>query len=124
MARNDAERWELAPTTRAAGEARAHVDRHREALGEDAWQRARLLISELATNAVRHGAGRIELTIETRPTLLRFCVRDEGAGRPTPRIPGENGGFGLHLVADLSDRWGHGGRGTGVWFEVDREAVA
>ncbi len=69
-------------------------------------------------------AGRIELTIETRPTLLRFCVRDEGAGRPKQRPPGADGGFGLHLVADLSDRWGHGGSGTCVWFEVGRQKVA
>ncbi len=123
-ARIEAERWELARTAQAAGEARAHVDRYRAALGEDAWRRARLLVSELATNAVRHGTGRIELIIETRPTLLRFCVRDEGAGRPKQRPPGADGGFGLHLVADLSDRWGHGGSGTCVWFEVGRQKVA
>jgi len=122
--RDEAERWELARTAQAAGEARAHVDRYREALGEEAWRRARLLVSELATNAVRHGAGRIELTIETHPTALRFCVRDEGSGRPERRPPGADGGFGLHLVADLSDRWGQGGSGTGVWFEVGRRRVA
>jgi len=118
------ERWELQRTTRAAAEARAHVEPFRDALGEDAWQRARLLVSELATNAVRHGAGRIELLIAPTDGGLRFCVCDEGAGRPTPRSPGPDGGFGLHLVADLSDRWGQGEHDTSVWFEVDGKEIA
>lgn len=117
------EQWELERTTRAAGEARAYVDRHRDALGEDAWRRARLLVSELATNALRHGAGRIELRLEATAVGLWVCVHDEGGGRPVPRTPGADGGYGLHLVADLSDRWGQDDGGA-VWFEVDRQAVA
>lgn len=113
------ERWELERTTRAAGEARAHVDRHRDALGEDAWRRARLLVSELATNAVRHGRGRIELRLSATADGLHVCVADEGGGRPVARTPGDDGGHGLHLVADLSDRWGSEHEGT-VWFEIDR----
>lgn len=120
-ARERVERWELARTTRAAGEARRRVDGHRDALGEDAWRRARLLVSELATNAVRHGSGRIELALEPTARGLRVTVSDEGGtGRPTPRTPGADGGFGLHLLADLSDRWGEGAAGTTIWFEVDR----
>ena len=122
-ARDDGERWELARTTRAAGEARARVDRHRAVLGEDGWRRARLLVSELATNAVRHGSGRIELRIVPTPKGLRFCVCDEGRGDRGRRAPGPDGGFGLHLVADLADRWGQGPT-RDVWFEVDHREVA
>ena len=116
--------WELTRDSRAAGEARAHVDGHRGRLGEDGWRRARLLISELATNAVRHGRGRIELQIVEEAGHVRFCVRDEGGagGRPEAREPGADGGFGMHLVADLSDRWGRGRHGTCVWFELDGPA--
>lgn len=124
MAERGEERWELSRHPRAASEARVHVDAHRAALGDDAWHRARLLVSELATNAVRHGRGRIELVITPNRGGLRFCVTDEGGGHPTRRTPGEGGGFGLHLVADLADRWGEDDNGTCVWFEVDREAVA
>ncbi len=119
--RDETVQWELARTTGAAGEARAHLARYRDALGEDGWQRARLLVSELATNAVLHGAGRIELSIVRTPSALRFSVCDQGTGRPVPRTPGDDGGFGLHLVADLSDRWGQDEDSTSVWFEVDRE---
>lgn len=121
--RDQGERWELARTTRAAGEARARVDGHRQCLGEDGWRRARLLVSELATNAVRHGSGRIELLIVPTPQGLRFCVCDEGGGVRERRPPGEDGGFGLHLVADLADRWGQEPT-RDVWFEVDRREIA
>lgn len=125
-AHDQAEQWELTRTTRAAGEARALVDRHRDALGEDVWRRARLLVSELATNAFRHGDGRIELSIAITPARLRVCVSDEGddGGRPAARTPGADGGYGLHLVADLSDRWGQSRAPTSVWFEVDRAGTA
>lgn len=116
--------WELARTTEAAREARVHIDGHRDALGEDAWRRARLLVSELATNAVRHGRGRIVLAIRATGRGLHVSVTDDGGGgRPTRRTPGDDGGFGLHLVADLADRWGDGGTGTCVWFEVDRDST-
>jgi anti-sigma regulatory factor (Ser/Thr protein kinase) len=121
---DDGDRWELGRTIAAAGEARAHVLRYRDTLGEDGWQRARLLVSELATNAVRHGVGRIELRVTRTPTGLRFTVGDEGGRHPTPRTPGDDGGFGLHLVDDLSDRWGHGTEGTSVWFDVDIRRAA
>lgn len=117
-------RWELARTARAASDARAHADAYRTVLGEEPWRRARVVVSELATNAVRHGEGRIELRIDPTPTGLRFCVTDEGSGRPALRTPGIGGGYGLHLVADLADRWGELGPGTAVWFEVDGEAAA
>ena len=116
----EGERWELVRSTRAAGEARAHADRYREVLGEEPWRRARLLVSELATNAVRHGSGRIELGIAPTRRGLRFDVRDEGGGRPARRTPGDTGGFGLHLVADLADRWGQEPGSAAVWFEIDR----
>lgn len=117
-------RWELSRTTLAAREARTHVDGYRATLGEEPWRRARLLVSELATNAVRHGRGRIELVVEVRPAGIRFSVADEGAGRAVPRTPGDDGGFGLHLVEDLADRWGQGAAGAAVWFDVDAEIAA
>ncbi len=114
------EQHELERSSSAPGAARRHVDEHRNALGEDAWRRARLLVSELVTNALRHGSGAIVLELTPLPSGgLRVCVHDEGGGRPEPREPDEDGGYGLHLVRDLSDRSGHGEGINAMWFEID-----
>jgi anti-sigma regulatory factor (Ser/Thr protein kinase) len=84
-----------------------------------------LVISEVVTNAVRHGGGREVLFAMTpKPDLLCVQVTDGGAGFvPVPRAMGseEGGGFGLFLVERLTRRWGmtreHGR--TRVWFELD-----
>ena len=79
-----------------------------------------LLVSELVTNAVRHGAGDIGLRLIRAGSLL--CeVRDEGHDLPALRsndITAESG-RGLQLVTALADRWGTQRTPTGkvVWFE-------
>ncbi|MEE1940465.1 ATP-binding protein [Streptomyces sp. TRM 70361] len=110
----------------------------REFVGEvlDDWgvtereEEVRLCVSELATNAVRHGMPsgdrfRVRLTLPRRG-VLRMEVRDRGAGRPCVRRPGlhEEGGRGLLLVDALADAWGVGGRvpgepGKTVWCEFE-----
>lgn len=84
-----------------------------------------LVVSELATNAVRHGAGDMEVRIHPGPDQVRVEVLDDG-GAPVPEPPGAPpldtvGGRGLHLVRALSQAWGTGfdvrGR-TLVWAEV------
>ena len=84
---------------------------------------ATLLASELATNALVHGRGRIELRLRlTRDRLVLESV-DEGQHMPRRRRAGddEEGGRGLHLVATLADRWGFRATDDGkvVWAEVD-----
>jgi anti-sigma regulatory factor (Ser/Thr protein kinase) len=87
---------------------------------------ALLLISELVTNAVRHGSPPILLALECDGEGLRVRVRDGAPALPRPRdsIPEDEGGRGLALVDALSDAWGaepvvdeHGG-GKSVWFEL------
>src|SRR4051794_27845446 len=79
-----------------------------------------LLVSELVTNAVRHGAGDIGLRLIRTASLL--CeVRDDGYDLPTLRataLTAENG-RGLQLVTALAERWGAQRTPTGkvVWFE-------
>jgi PAS domain S-box-containing protein len=89
---------------------------------------ARLLVSEIVTNSVRHGgAGEddwIGLDVAISPAALRVEVCDNGAGftpAPTHPAPDDVGGRGLFLVEQMADRWGHADAGTRVWFEVDRE---
>jgi anti-sigma regulatory factor (Ser/Thr protein kinase) len=90
-----------------------------------------LLVSELATNSVRHGGGTedtalsLELTVAPGKQVgVRWC--DSGAGFEGPvRSPREDGrgGWGLVLVDQLASRWGvdRDGRFC-VWFELDLAA--
>ena len=89
-----------------------------------------LLVSELASNSVRHcdaGSGRLsmEANVSARSVRLRVC--DEGHGfeepeQPAPHADGD-GGFGLVLLDRLADRWGvQRNGGFCVWFEVGRTA--
>ena len=82
-------------------------------------QDARLLVTELATNAVRHGQGPIVLSVELDGERARFAVRDDGSGRPRMRDePGADGGWGLRIVDRIADRWGVEPSGPEVWFEL------
>lgn len=109
----------------APAAARQIIDRL-ERLRPDVAVNARLLVSELVANAVRHVRrdGHIGMQVEVRDDALHVEVLDPGAGfvpqaRHTESPLGS--GWGLHLVDELSDRWGvDGGAPTRVWFEIDR----
>jgi len=85
-----------------------------------------LVVTELVTNAVRHGApgGRMLVAATPKPEFLCVQVTDEGPGlvpRPGAMASDENGGFGLFIVEQLTRRWGmtRENRRTRVWFEFD-----
>ncbi len=69
---------------------------------------AELVISELVTNAVRHGAGEIDVRVDVAGRV-RIEIRHPASGtRPVllgPE-PGRTGGNGLLLVSRLADDWG------------------
>lgn len=84
---------------------------------------ARLLLSEIVSNAVRHGEGEtIRVLLDAvHGGELRCEVMDEGHGfvptaRDQPALT--EGGWGLHLVETLSRRWGVREGSTHVWFEL------
>jgi anti-sigma regulatory factor (Ser/Thr protein kinase) len=84
-----------------------------------------LLVSELVTNSVKYGAaGDLKLQIDADgPTKLRVEVINHGASfepKRRSRPATEPGGWGLHLVETLADRWGVHAGSTHVWFEIDR----
>ncbi|AXG78687.1 ATP-binding protein [Streptomyces paludis] len=83
-------------------------------------------VSELATNAVRHGVpvgGAFLLKIEFSGERVRVECHDANRRRPRLRHPADDdqGGRGLLLVEAIASRWGVGERPFGkfVWFEVD-----
>jgi anti-sigma regulatory factor (Ser/Thr protein kinase) len=81
----------------------------------------KLLVSELMTNAIKHGDGSRPVELHAHwNSEVRIEVVDHGEGfAPGPRLGGldEPGGFGLFLVGQLADRWGvETNGGTTVWF--------
>ena len=108
----------------------------REELGEALPRRrladVELLVSELATNSVRHaGCGEsdeIAIEADVEPDRVRVRLFDTGQGfevhTPEPPASGAAGGYGLVLLERLSDRWGvQRENGFSVWFEVQRERL-
>ena len=92
--------------------------------GHPDQQDARLLVSELATNAVRHGeGGQFTITIESRPDAVRVWVSNPGDGRLPVRkrdrdLTSEDG-RGIALVDECAWRWGYAqdNRETVVYFD-------
>ncbi len=72
-----------------------------------------LVVSELVTNAVKYGQGRIRVAIVRAPGGLTVTVSDEGPGFSDP-LPG--GGLGMRLITALA----RGDAATAV--QVDRTA--
>ena len=85
-----------------------------------------LILSEIVTNAVRHGGSAGDVVVAATPKDEFLCVQvtDGGVGfvpNPGAMASDGNGGFGLFLVERLTRRWGmtREGRRTRVWFEFD-----
>ena len=83
-----------------------------------------LMVSELATNSVRHTDTDFTVAIDRGTDRIRVEVTDRGSGRPTPRSPAlhEPSGRGLRIVDSFADEWGiveaPSGRGKTVWFTI------
>ncbi len=81
-----------------------------------------LLVSEVVTNAVRHGAGPVRLAVAAAPGGVRVEVADDDPGLPQQRAAADEdeGGRGLGLVQALASGWGARSATGGkvVWFEV------
>jgi anti-sigma regulatory factor (Ser/Thr protein kinase) len=116
---------QLASTRYAAREARAQI---RKRLGEVVpasllWDLL-TVVTELVTNAVRHGYGgsvRIKVVVSDRGKVSGE-VENDGYARVEPRRldrPTSTGGLGLHIVGAIADRWRVlSGSSTRVRFEI------
>lgn len=120
-------RIDLTSSPEAAGVARRFVRAHSDSLPAAMLDDAQLLVSELVTNAVRHGRPAISLVVSLHPPLIGVAVHDEGDSlppvAPVPPDAGESGGRGLMIVDRLSSAWGvlpdHQPPGKTVWFRID-----
>ena len=104
---------ELPRVPGCAGIARMVVSAHGNALTPERLKSARLLVTELVTNAFEHGRGQISLTVHSDADGLRAQVDDEGAITGT-----ESEGFGLRFVEKLADDWGLEPERSRVWFSL------
>ena len=110
---------ELPRVASSVGIARLIVTAHGSALASEQLNNANVMVSELVSNAFKHGQGRIELTVESGPEGVCASVHDEGHGviaSPEPRPA--RGGWGLLFVDRLADQWGVEDGDSRVWFRV------
>ena len=116
---------ELLRGPEAPGLARRYLERwYGDALDPEELDDAKLLASELVSNAVLHGVGRIELRAEVDDDRILLEVLDEGSGfeHVAREVPfNELGGRGLSIVETASSRWGIHEGTTHVWAEIERE---
>jgi anti-sigma regulatory factor (Ser/Thr protein kinase) len=97
------------PTTAIAdarATARAFLEGLRQpAVAPDAADTVVLVVSELVTNALRHGGGRCTLELTARPDTIEVAVHDPSRHVPrmrTPDLNGGTGGFGWPIVTGLA----------------------
>src|SRR5947208_8430200 len=112
---------ELPATLHAPARAREAVREASEGIPEDDRWRLEMIVTELVTNAVRHGpGGPVELALESGGRGVRGEVGDPGPGirrgELARRRATEEGGRGLFLVDALSDSWGLADDCSRVWF--------
>ena len=86
---------------------------------------AELLVSEVVTNAVQHGAPDVGATVVIEPGELTVLITDGDSRTPTIRehaTADATSGRGLRLVEVLSVAWGvevaPAGDGKTVWFRL------
>ena len=91
---------------------------------EDVLDDAKLVVTELATNAVAHAESVFTVGVELGSDTLHIAVSDNSPRRPTlqPGPSVDSSGRGLVLVAELCERWGAArvGQGKTVWAQLRR----
>ncbi|MEV6583252.1 ATP-binding protein [Streptomyces sp. NPDC051582] len=89
----------------ARQQARTFLDTLARPLAGDAAEGVILAVSELVTNALRHGGGSYALDLTSRPDGIEVAVHDRSPRPPRMRVPdlhGAGGGFGWPMVNRLA----------------------
>jgi PAS domain S-box-containing protein len=121
----DVASWDIPAELSSVSEARRHATGR---LGQwqldDAALATELIVSELVTNAIRHGRPpvRLRLVRNTVHNTLTCEVLDAGPAAPHLRHAraGDEGGRGLFICGELADSWGvrWSDQGKTVWTEA------
>ncbi len=124
------QRLTLAESLQAPALARAWTAQQLPPLPDQVAEDALLLVSELVTNAVRHGRPDIVISLSVSADRIRVAVSDGGENLPMlpaghPSIDRATG-RGLLIVAATAHDWGvervPGIAGKTVWAELDATA--
>jgi len=115
--------WTLAPQPASIREARDRVGATLD--GDPRREDVELVVSELVTNAIKHGTGMVDVEVAVSAAAVRVLVTS-GAGSDEPHVKAasdeDHGGRGLAIMAALTRQWGwerHGDR-LSVWAEFER----
>jgi anti-sigma regulatory factor (Ser/Thr protein kinase) len=115
----------LAAEANAVPAARRALDPLASLMVPERLDDARLLVSELVTNSLRHGAllahDEVQLTADLGDGKVRIRVLDPGRGFALGGRPPSAGsqGLGLYLLSQLAEAWSITVDGvTSVWFDV------
>ncbi|MEH1129626.1 ATP-binding protein [Micromonospora sp. CPCC 206061] len=116
-------RFDMPLSEQAPGMARRAVGAVLAAWGfgdEDWLDGARVVVSELISNAVRHGNGCVELRVQAHGDRVIVSAADGSSVVPRRRRADDAGGRGLAVIEAFAPRWGvedHEG-GKRVWVEL------
>jgi signal transduction histidine kinase len=118
----DALTWELAVVAELPA-VRADLRRHLTDVGPapgDLRDRLVLALDEMASNALRHGGGRVRASVRTSGNGWLIEVSDSAADTPPSPAVGRDpseGGLGLYLIAELATAhgWYTAGGAKHVW---------
>ena len=107
----------------SVGAARRFAIEALSGIDPDQLDSVELMVSELATNSIRHAHAEFDLTVANVDGEVRVEVTDRAGGEPRMRRAGPDDptGRGLQIVNLLSDAWGVEHRadtGKTVWFIV------
>jgi len=114
----------FANTPSAVGRARRFVVRQLDGVPGAVVDEVAIMVSELATNCVRHTVTDFTVGVEHTRHEIAVEVTDGGGGMPTVRRPeaSEPSGRGLRIVQELADSFGvrelRTQPGKTVWFVV------
>ncbi|MFG2712074.1 ATP-binding protein [Streptomyces goshikiensis] len=105
MAESVATVLSTADVAEARDAVRAVLDVHQPAMAAEAADTVVLVVSELVTNAVRHGGGTCTLELTAHEESIEVAVHDSSPHAPrmrTPDLHGGTGGFGWPMVNRLA----------------------
>ena len=120
--------WNVSADDRGALRARQVTTEFlRERISARALGDVLLAVTELVSNALRHGLPPVQLAVTTTTNSVTIAVRDASEDSPHRAMsPTVDGGFGLRIVSAVCEQWGTdlGPAGKSVWCRISTEPAS